>query len=124
MKNIIKHSSYIVIALALCATVILGFGCAAPKPASDPLAGFYPDALFTPDTNKIITNDYKSYIHSLSPDEQKFIAGVEFFEDATGQHAVRITIGLNHTNWRHVLIYDKDNQRIKTVKYISGRSTS
>ena len=109
----------------LIAVLAWGFGCAAPKSAPDPLAGFYPDALYTPDTNKAITNDYKNYIQTLSPDEQKFIPLVcNCYKDETGQHAVEITIGLNHTNWRHVLIYDKDNKRIKTIKYISGHSMS
>jgi hypothetical protein len=103
---------------------LLGFGCSTPKPTPDPLAGFHPAALYTPDTNKTITDDYKNYIQKLSPEERKFIAGIEFFEDGTGQHAVKITIGLNHINWRHVLIYDKDNKRINTIKYISGNSAS
>jgi hypothetical protein len=98
----------------------LGFGCAS-KPTPDPLAGWH-SASQNP--NQTITDDYQNYIHTLSPDEQKFVAYVECFEDETGQYAVRITIGLNHTDWEHVLIYDKDNKRIKTVKYISGGSMS
>ena len=31
-----------------------------------------------------------------------------------------IMIGVNNKVWRHVLIYDKNNMRIKTVKYVSG----
>jgi hypothetical protein len=32
--------------------------------------------------------------------------------------------GLNHTHWEHVLVYNKDNKRIKTIKYVSGHSMS
>ena len=47
-----------------------------------------------------------------------------FFENETGQHAVQIRIGINGTSWEHILIYDKDNKRIKAIKYISGRYAS
>ena len=76
-KNFFKRPGLIL--LASLATLIWAAGCAAPKSPPDPLAGFYPDALYTPDTNKTITADYKDYIQALSPDEQKFIAGIEFF---------------------------------------------
>jgi hypothetical protein len=91
------------------------------KLTPDPMAGWH-TASHNPD--QAIEKDYQAYIHTLSPDEQKFLAYVEVFEDGTGRYAVKITIGLNHTNWCHVLIYDKDDKRIKTVKYISGNSMS
>jgi uncharacterized protein YfbU (UPF0304 family) len=93
-------------------------------PTPDPLAGFHRSSLGNLDSNKAISEDYQAYIHTLSPDEQKYVAYIEFFEDGTGQHAVKVTIGLNHTNWRHVLIYDKSNKRIRTVRYVSGNSMS
>jgi hypothetical protein len=108
----------------LLAMFLCGFGCANQKPTPDPLTGFHVSDLQNLDSNKATTDNYKDYIQKLSPEERKFIAYTEYFEDGTGQHAVKITIGLNHTNWRRVLIYDKDNKRIKTIKYISGNSAS
>jgi len=120
----IKHFTYFGFVFALCVMVICGFSCSAPRPTPDPLSGFHVSDLQNLDSNKVITDDYKNYIHILSHEEQKFIAGIEYFEDGTGQHAIKITIGLNQRNWRHVLIYDKDNKRIKAIKYISGNSMS
>jgi hypothetical protein len=121
MKTIFKWPNHFWFALALCAMIFSGCSCSAPKPTPDPLAGFH---AASKNPNQTIENDYQNYIHTLSPDEQKYLAYVECFEDGTGQYAVKITIGLNGTNWRHVLIYDKDNKRIKTIKYISGHSAS
>lgn len=121
MKTIIKYSNCFVFSLALCAMVISGCSCSAPKPAPDPLAGFH--AAYGKVSQSIVS-DYQNYIKTLSPDERKFMVGTEYFEDGAGQHAVKITIGLNHSNWRHVLIYDKDDKRIKTIKYVSGNSMS
>ena len=122
MKTQIKRSinKLGLVFLMLTSTFILGCGCNTSKPTPDPLAGFHPANFFTPDTNKAITDDYKAYIRTLSPEEQKYAGPIMFYEDGTGQRAVRITIGLNGTTWRHVLIYDKDNRRVKTIKYVSG----
>jgi len=122
LNNPIKNFAPIFLMLAT--MLFLGFGCNTPKPTPDPLAGFHAGDFRDLHSNKAITDDYKAYIQTLSPDERKFIAGIEFYEDGAGQHAVKITIGLNHTNWRHVLVYDKDNKRIRTIKYISGNSAS
>jgi hypothetical protein len=123
MMKWIKQLGLIALAL-LFATVCGIVSCAAPKPTPDPLAGFHVYDLQHLDDNKAITADYKAYIQTLSPEEQKFATLDYYYEDGAGQHAVLITVGLNHTDWRHVLIYDKDNKRIKTIKYISGNSMS
>ena len=95
-------------------------GCHTQTP--DPLAGW--QIAFKEAPNQTIEKDCQDYIQKLSPEERKSIAYIEYFKDGTGQRAEKITIGLNGTNWRHVLIYDKDNKRIKTVKYVSGHSRS
>jgi hypothetical protein len=120
MKMILKNSNYFALALVLCVVIISGCSCSTSKPQPDPLAGFHVSSLGNLDSNKAITDDYKSYIQTLSSDEQKFIGYIEYFEDETKQHAVKITIGLNGTVWEHVLIYDKDDKRIKTIKYSKG----
>jgi hypothetical protein len=84
------------------------------------LADFHFSSLVNLNNNKSITNDYKSYILTLSSEEQKRANPIFFFEDGTGRHAVQITIGLHNKVWRHVLIYDQTDKRIRTVKYVSG----
>jgi hypothetical protein len=121
MKKLIKYSNYFVFVLALCAMIFSGCSCSAPKPMPDPLAGFHVSSF---DPNKAITDDYKNYIQKLSPEEQKRAGPIFYYEDGTGQHAVLIKIGINGTVWEHVLIYDKNDKRIKTIKYASGNYRS
>ncbi len=103
------------------ATIILIVGCATPKPAPNPLEGWHFCVSQDPDKlNKAIIDDYRDYIEKLPTEEKKYAGPIHTFEDGTGRHAVMIIIGLNGTVWRHVLIYDKDNQRIETIKYASG----
>ena len=120
MKNIIKYSNYFGITLAIFALIISGCSCSTSRP--DPLAGFHWSSLANLDNNQTITDDYKSYIQKLSPVEKQNLGPYpdSFFEDATGQHAVLITIGINNQVWRHILFYDKNNKRIKVIKYVSG----
>jgi hypothetical protein len=119
--DIMKVARFI-ICLSL-AAFVCGFGCTSSKPTPDPLAGFHWSSLVNLDNNKTITDDYKSYIQDqkLPPGSgSEYVAGILYFEDGTGQHAVQITISLNHAVWEHVLIYDKSDKRIKAIKYAAG----
>jgi hypothetical protein len=49
-----------------------------------------------------------------------FVSFQDYSEDGTGQHAIRIQVGRDGTYWTYVLIYDRNDKRIKTKKYISG----
>ena len=102
--------------------VVMVAGCAAQKPTPDPLAGFHWSSLVNLANNKAITDDYEAYIQTLSPEEKKYLgpSPIRYFEDRSGQHAVEIREGLNGTVWEHVLIYDKNDKRIKTVRYAAG----
>jgi hypothetical protein len=108
----------------LLAAFALVAGCAHTKPTPDPLAGYHWSSLVNLDNNKAISDDYHDYIQKLSSDERKYAGPIFYFEDGTGQHAVLIKIGINGTSWEHVLIYDKDNKRIKTIKYVAGSYAS
>jgi len=115
-------SSFAPVILMLMAMFLLGFGCNTSKPTPDPLASWRLDINHDPDP--VITKDYQDYIQKLSPEEKgNALPIVKYFKDGAGQHAIQITIGLG-TDWEHVLIYDKDNKRIKTIKYVSGHSYS
>jgi hypothetical protein len=100
---------------------LCGFGCSSSNP--DPLAGW--KELLSHDYEKLdkaITVDYQDYIQKLPSEERNHVndSNTCFLEDEAGQHAVRISIPLNGTWWDHVLIYDKGNKRIKTIKYAAG----
>jgi hypothetical protein len=98
----------------LLAMFLCGFGCSSSKPTPDPLAGWKTD--FHEQPSQAIEKDYHDYI------QKENLAGAiaHFLEDGTGQHAITLQVGINGTVWQHVLIYDKDNKRIKTIKYASG----
>jgi hypothetical protein len=70
--------------------------------------------------DEAIRKDYQDYIQKLSSKERKAVGSIFLFEDRTGRHAVTIEVGLNYTYWTHVLIYDRENRRMKVVKYVSG----
>lgn len=120
MKTMIKYFNCFGFVLALCVMIFSGCSCSTPKP--DPLAGFHASSLGNLDNNKAITDDYKDYIQKEKL--QEYMPMVFFYENETAQHAVEIKFGINGANWHHVLIYDKDNKRIKTIKYVSGHSAS
>ena len=83
----------------------------------DPLAGW--QILLSRDYEKFdkaIVDDYKSYIENLPNGEKRFVGPVQFFDDGTGMHAVRIEIALNGTDWAHILFYDRENKRGKSDK--------
>jgi len=113
--------------LVLLVAFIFETGCSTPKPTPDPLAGW--KVLLSRDSEKLdkaIKDDYRDYIQNLPPEERKFIDdnNIWFYEDMTNQHAVRIEIGLNHVWYEHVLIYDRNNKRIKVIVYANGRYMS
>jgi hypothetical protein len=107
----------------LLAAIVWTNGCATQKP--DPLAGFHVSSLGNLDSNKAINDDYHAYINQLSPKETKYMGPTFYYEDGTGQHAVRIETDINGTDcWYHILFYDKENRRTKVAKYFYGHYTS
>jgi hypothetical protein len=115
--KIIQFTICFLLAMFLC-----GFGCSSSKPIPDPLAGWKMD--FAPQLDPVIAKDCQDYIQKLPP-EGKNVARVSgYFEDETGQHAVKIETPFNGISWVHALIYDKDNKRIKAIKYSTGHYAS
>lgn len=107
----------------LWATFVWGIGCSAQK--HDPaLQGW--KHYFNAKLDKAVIDDYRDYIQKLPPEERKFVSdtSVEPLENDAGGHAVKIEIPLNGTYWEHLLIYEKENKRIKTLKYKSGQYRS
>jgi hypothetical protein len=130
MKNSISNFLF---AVALFAMLISGCSCSAPKLTPDPLAGWtfkpFPGSELPPyghNTNHLdraIIDDYQNFINT-----DKLIGGgpAGFYEDGMGQHAVEFVAfppGQNAT-WNYVLIYNKENKRIKVIKYGYDRRQS
>jgi len=124
MKTSIKGSveQFGLTCLLLLAAIFWTTSCSAPKPIPDPMAGW--KRVYLAEPGKAIVQDYRDYIQNLPPDERKFVGPIFFLEDGTGQHAIRFEIGINGTDWAHVLIYNKENKRIKAIKYFSGNYRS
>ncbi|SRR6266496_4462016 len=103
------------------ATLMLAAGCIAPKQIPDPLLSWLPSASQDPKKlDRGIRDDYQDYINRLPPAKRSFIGVISFYEDGTGQHAVKIERGVNGTYWEYVLIYDRQSMRVKVVTYIGG----
>jgi hypothetical protein len=118
-----------IIRIALCvllATSVWIVGCAT-QPRPDPLAGW--KVLLSRDSEKlspVLKDDYRVYIQKQLVPKKYFIDenDIWFYEDGNGQRAVRIDIPVNGTYWEHVLVYDKDNKRIKVLIYSGGKYRS
>ena len=73
---------------------------------------------------EMIRQDARAYFRTL-PDRLRTKAeksdwAVSYLEDGTSQHAVVLEDGHNGEYWRYALIYDRDNRRIKVLKYSTG----
>jgi hypothetical protein len=121
MKTPVRHfiNRFGLTFLVLLAALFWAAGCATRTP--DPLAGWRFSSLNNLHSNKAITDDYQDYIQKLPSKKRQFVGAVDFFEDGMGQHAVDIKMGVDGTWWEHVLIYDKENKRIKVVRYADGK---
>ena len=76
----------------------------------------FPASAISTTTRQSVTTTH-DYIQKLSQKDRKYVGPIGFYEDGTGQHAVEIEEALHGTWWFHVLIYDKGDKRIKTIKY-------
>jgi hypothetical protein len=103
------------------AVSFLAVGCVAPKPVSEPMSGWnrLPDR--DQSLNKSLIDDCQSYVRPLRA-EGHFIddSDIWFFQNGSGQHAIEIEMTTDRRQLVHVLIYDKNDKRIKVIKYASG----
>jgi hypothetical protein len=126
MKRSSKYSMYFGLIVPILLTAFVWcIGCAMfERQHPDPLEGWHISDVSNLDTNKEISDDYHAYIDKLSLKERKGLMPALYFEDGTGRHAVAIGIDINGvfegTEWRHVLIYDGENRRIRVIKYEKG----
>ena len=132
-----KYACYILILAAL--TLIVG--C---ESTTDPIASWKStmpvgykvgemSADITPIPGyKAISDDVQDFVNKLPVDHLPdyvgggtrrwcyWISEATFYEDGSGQHAVKIKIYRRNHFENYVLIYDKSNKRIKTIRFRSG----
>jgi hypothetical protein len=115
--KIIQFTVCFLLAMFLC-----GFGCSSPKPTPDPLAGWQLDFSPPGPGDKIIEKDYQDYIQKLPAKDKNYVGPIFYYKDGTGQHAVGMEIFVKGENasWHYLLIYDKENKRIKAIRYGYG----
>jgi hypothetical protein len=121
MNHATKHRRSV---FPLLLAIFIGIlGCSTTTP--DPLAGW--KMLYGHNSEAFDTavkDNYREYLEELPKKQKGFVGPIQFFAGGGGQHAVRIEIALNGTDWTHILIYDNTNNRIKVIRYASGHYRS
>jgi hypothetical protein len=127
IKNLV--SQFGLTLFTLLAAVFLIVGCATTDPLADssvnwtfkPFPGFEfgPQGHNTNHLDRAIIDDYEGYIKKHDLFTVGAITG--FYEDGAGQHAVKFRASYALAPARYyVLIYNKENKRIKVIKYGPG----
>jgi len=112
-NNSIKNFAPVFLMVA--AMFVLGLGCKTP----DPLAGW--QKTYGEEPSQIV-KDYQDYIQKLPPEERNYVGPVFYYKDSTGQQALTFEVDKYGKDvWSHYLFYDKNNKRIKVVKYYRGQ---
>src|SRR3954468_12517892 len=89
--NALRSTYCILMAITICAT-----GCIARRPDPNPLVGWKETRSQDPDKlAKAIRDDYLDYIEHLPPEEKKLLGMINFYEDRSGRHGVRMEIDLH-----------------------------
>ena len=103
--------------LALMTMFICGCGC---NPPPDPLVGW--QKAYGEEPNQTIENDFHDYIQNLPAKDNNHVGPIFYYKDGTGQHAINMEIFVKGENasWHYVIIYDKENKRVKAIKYGYG----
>jgi hypothetical protein len=105
----------------LLAAIVWIVGCVS---TTNPLPAWKADLDENP--NQTIVKDYQDYIQKLPPKERNYIGPVFYLEDGTGQHAISVEVFVKGKNasWHYAIIYDKENKRVKVIKYGYARYQS
>jgi hypothetical protein len=85
---------------------------------TNPVAGWQVD--FKSEPSQAVQKDAQDYISKLPGMEKNWTGPQSWLTDGKGQHALVIPVAVNGTDWGHVLIYDKNDKRIKVIKYMMG----
>jgi hypothetical protein len=121
-KQLIRLWLFVPILLTV---LVWSSGCADVSHHQKLLTGWSHD--FSPQLDKAIVNDYEAFIQGLPPKERMLVHkyNIEPLINNKGEHAIRFEIGIDGifdgTWWDYMLIYNKDNKRIKVIKYANGK---
>ena len=76
--------------------------------------------------NESVKVDYHDYIKKDLLPKNYFIneSNIWFYQNGTGQHAVRIEIPADGIWLERVLIYSKNGERLRVIKYSAGHYRS
>ena len=140
----LKFCAWLVLLAAVPAAIICLSGCEMFAGHTNPIAGWKVvgevgckvgemSAEVSPIIGyKEISDDVQKFVNKLPVDHLPDYCGggtrrwcywledMRFYEDVTGQHAVGFHIPHDGTWWGYVLIYDKNNKRVKAVRYVEG----
>jgi hypothetical protein len=99
------------------AMLFLGFGCNTSKPTLDPLAGW--QKAYKEEPDQVIEKDSQNFIQKLQSEGKGQSQVTGYYKNGTGQHLVNIEIFEHNQNasWQYALVYDKDDNRVKVIKY-------
>lgn len=87
----------------------------------NPVAGWQTES---GEPDQAIQKDYQEYLTKPLVDKHGFVSVADWLKDGHGQHAIVIEEGRYDTYWHHVLIYDKNDKRIKVITYVGGHYQS
>ena len=69
--------------------------------------------------DKAIKDDFQGYLQKHEPGYFS-VEGASFYEDGTGQHAVKMDVGRNGSYTIYIFMYDKHNARIRIMRFADG----
>ena len=78
------------------------------------------DNMVVPEVFKQDAQAFFQTLPAIERNESQHGDAITFWEDGTGQHAVVLSAPHNGEHWHYALIYDRDNRRIKVLKYSTG----
>ncbi len=113
--SIVRFASFILASQLL-------IGCAVFASHTNPVADWSVDYGHEP--SKAIDNDFQSYLRTLSLDQRKSMGGLQYLTDGNGQHAIKFETGQHGTSWGHVLIYDREDKRVRVSTFVAGHYAS
>jgi hypothetical protein len=118
--KISRFRFWLVLAVSICALAAITClsGCEMFANHTNPVAGWQID--FKHEPNQAVIKDATDYINKLPSNQRNRTGPQQWLTDGKGQHALVIPVALNGTDWGHVLIYDKNDKRIKVIKYVMG----
>ena len=127
LKHEIPQSTHMIFHRSLaCLLIVSVLGATGCTPHSDPMKDWKEVKPFSdPAVPESIKQDATTFFQTLSGQERSWWVNngdfaATYWENGTGQHAVILKCPHDGECWCHALIYDRDDRRIKVLKYSTG----